>query len=44
MESDDEFICLGFTQADKTAFYETRLSMVPMNNSNVVGLMINKGS
>ena len=27
-ESGDEFICLGFTQADKEHIYETRLSMV----------------
>ena len=44
VESGDEFICLGFTQADKEHIYETRLSMVQMRNANVVGLMINKGS
>ena len=43
-ESGDEFICLGFTQTNKEHLYETRLSMVPMRNANVVGLIITKSN
>ena len=44
VESGDEFICLGFAQADKEHIYDTRLSMVQMRNAQVIGLIINKGN
>ena len=43
-ESGENFICLGFGQMDKDHVYETKLSMVQCKNSQVVGLVINKGS
>lgn len=43
-ESGVHFICLGFAQVDKTHLYETKLSLVQCKNSQVAGIIINKGS
>lgn len=43
-ESGDEFICLGFSNASSQHIYETRLSMVAVRSTQVIGLVLNKGS